>query len=197
MSDRLGVPLDANGELEPELSDEIDPDQLESDSASIVDSILAEHAAAEARYDASAIAEAAMSGGSSFGDVADDDMSFLSGGEMSTFGSKLPASEARSYVDAIRASVESTDHVELAAFSVADELMSESREPHMADASDESTASDEPHVGHDDSESMVAASDPHVGNDESMSASEPHAGHDDSSAGDSMSVSDIVAGDSA
>jgi len=31
MSDRLGVPLDANGELEPEVSDELDPDQLVPD----------------------------------------------------------------------------------------------------------------------------------------------------------------------
>jgi segregation and condensation protein B len=205
MSDRLGVPLDANGELEPEVSDDIDPDQLETDSGSIVDSILAEHAAAEAEAearfdarDASAIAEAAMSGGSSFGNVTDDDDAMaLSGGEMSTVGSRAPASEARSYVDAIRASVvesEETDEVELAAFSVtdelssdshephmtdvgaepesmsvADELMVESREPHFADASGEGPIEHDAHLGHDDSAS--GSIDPHVETDESMSAS--------------------------
>jgi hypothetical protein len=71
---------------------------------------------------------------------------------------------------------------------VSDELMSsDSRERHMADASDEGSmeigettsaksnledASLEAHAGHDDSESMSAASlDPHVETDDSMSAS--------------------------
>ena len=195
MSDRLGVPLDENGELEPEPSDEIDPD-LAPDSVSIVDSILAEHAAAEAeaeaRFDASAIAEAAMSGGNAFGgiersDDLDDDAMSLSG-EMATFGSKLPASEARSYVDAIRASaVTETDEDELP---VADEL---SRDPDSSDESIsavsavEELAAEAPHVETDlepmsvleapqvetDHESMSAVDVPHVETDHDSTDLEP------------------------
>ncbi|CAN5608734.1 hypothetical protein BH11MYX1_BH11MYX1_07810 [soil metagenome] len=127
MSDRLGVPLDENGELvEPE-TDLIDADGLSvpgssgdftTDNASIVDSILAEHAAAEAAAegrtsDASAMAEAAMSGGhldassdafaapsSVHGDPDAGAMSLA--GDVTTIESSR--SEARSYIDAIRSS---------------------------------------------------------------------------------------------
>ncbi|MEO8845349.1 MAG: SMC-Scp complex subunit ScpB [Kofleriaceae bacterium] len=215
MSDRLGVPLDANGELEPEISDELDPDQLEPDSASIVDSILAEHAAAEAeaeaRFDArdgSAIAEAAMSGGSSFGHVTDDDAMSLSGGEMSTIGSRLPASEARSYVDAIRASVVESD--ELSDGESADSMStSDEHGDSVATAAGETTSAksnvhDESHVGDDDSESMddgesldpasmSAVSDsvsPHVETGGSMLAPDAaHVGHADS---ESIDVSESM-----
>ena len=114
MSDRLGVPLDANGEPIEGEGDEpmgdVDPDaeQAPQDQTSIVDSILAEHAAAEAEAEArhelgADLAEAALAGGSSvamrdiFSDEPDPDAMMMSG-EMSPLGS-----EARSYVDAIRA----------------------------------------------------------------------------------------------
>jgi len=127
MSDRLGVPLDADGELEADepLGDADLADEGPRDEASIVDSILAEHAAAEAeaearidaRHDVGAdLAEAAMSGGSAaaFRDIFDepDPDAMLMSGEMSPTGS-----EARSYVDAIRAGAlaetdAETDHSE-------------------------------------------------------------------------------------
>ena len=128
---------------------------------------------------------------------------------MSTIGSRLPASEARSYVDAIRASVvesdaesdAETDDVEPAAFSVADELMSESREPLMADAyaSDgsmelgETTSAksnlDAVSLEASDSMSVSSAMNPHVETDESLSASEAHVAHDDS---ESMAVGETT-----
>ena len=197
MSDRLGVPLDANGELvEPELTEDSDVETPELGNASIVESILAEHAAAEAeaeaRYDlrdASAIAEAAMSGATSFGETSDsDDDAMALAGQMSSFGSKLPASEARSYVDAIRASVidDEIDDVELSpdvtsetedsmpmpesaepsTVSTADVLISESHvadapslspEPRMADGL---AHSENPHVETPDISATAGQSDP-------------------------------------
>ncbi len=119
MSDRLGVPLDENGDLvEPEMEAiDLGASDLPADSASIVDSILAEHAASEAAvegrtYDASAMAEAAMSGGhansfsSAFAETELDDEDDAAAMSLSgnASGFQAPRSEARSYIDAIRSS---------------------------------------------------------------------------------------------
>ncbi len=125
MSERLGVPLDENGDLvepETELLDDgltTSDGDFTTDNASIVDSILAEHAAAEAAADrngdASAMAEDAMAGGhvdtfseafseSSTSSVdSDGDAAAMSlSSDASSLGT--PRSEARSYIDAIRSS---------------------------------------------------------------------------------------------
>ena len=139
MSERLGVPLDENGDLvEPEtdlLDDGLTPagggpgrSDFTTDNASIVDSILAEHAAAEAEAaaegrngDASAMAEAAMSGGrvETFSEAFsespnldnDADAAAMSlSSDAATLGSSR--SEARSYIDAIRSSSFVESHAE-------------------------------------------------------------------------------------
>ena len=139
MSERLGVPLDENGDLvEPEtdlLDDGLTPagggpgrSDFTTDNASIVDSILAEHAAAEAEAaaegrngDASAMAEAAMSGGrvGTFSEAFsespnldnDADAAAMSlSSDAATLGSSR--SEARSYIDAIRSSSFVESHAE-------------------------------------------------------------------------------------
>ena len=139
MSERLGVPLDENGDLvEPEtdlLDDGLTPagggpgrNDFTTDNASIVDSILAEHAAAEAEAaaegrngDASAMAEAAMSGGrvETFSEAFsespnldnDADAAAMSlSSDAATLGSSR--SEARSYIDAIRSSSFVESHAE-------------------------------------------------------------------------------------
>ncbi len=139
MSERLGVPLDENGDLvEPEtdlLDDGLTPagggpgrGDFTTDNASIVDSILAEHAAAEAEAaaegrngDASAMAEAAMSGGrvETFSEAFsespnldnDADAAAMSlSSDAATLGSSR--SEARSYIDAIRSSSFVESHAE-------------------------------------------------------------------------------------
>ena len=115
MSDRLGVPLDENGDLvEPE-TDLLDAegrvaaassDDFASGNASIVESILAEHAAAEAAAEghnaqptSTSMAEAAMASDHS-GDDGDAAVDLISLSADAPFGSAR--SEARSYIDAIR-----------------------------------------------------------------------------------------------
>ena len=174
MSDRLGVPLDANGDLiEPEVA-EIDTElETPQDNASIVDSILAEHAAAEAeaeaRFDASAVAEAALSGGGSFGEaLTPDDDSMALSGEVSAFGG---STEARSYVDAIRASL-ATD--ELDGLGEIDDVEI------SAEADEQSNEVEIAHMGH---ESAM-----HAGHAQSNEAEVAHVGHGSESYGDEAAV---------
>jgi segregation and condensation protein B len=220
MSDRLGVPLDANGELiEPEVSD-IDSDlETPQDNASIVDSILAEHAAAEAeaeaRFDASGMADAALSGADSFSEAmtSDDDAMSLSGEVTAFGGAKVPASEARSYVDAIRASLVTDeldglgeiDDVEISADASETELHAESandadidqlhtEQSNEAEMGHESIAneielhaqpSNEADMAHD---SELLSDEPAMQNDagheQSTEVDMAHVGHDSESIGD-------------
>ncbi|HEY0253373.1 MAG TPA: SMC-Scp complex subunit ScpB, partial [Kofleriaceae bacterium] len=115
MSDRLGVSLDSNGDpIDPDTGEPIIPDDSLGQfddlpaEASTIDSILAEHAAAEAEadrrhthLDAGALADAALSGGSHLERATDDEEMSMSG-EMTSFQGRMPTSDARSLVDAIR-----------------------------------------------------------------------------------------------
>ncbi|MFT3700325.1 MAG: SMC-Scp complex subunit ScpB [Kofleriaceae bacterium] len=182
MSDRLGVSLDANGDQidpetgEPIVLDDIDPsaDSEMPQEVSTIDSILAEHAAAEAEAErrnpqvvdaAGALADAALAGGSHLerGLDSDDDAMSMSG-EMTSFpNGRLPASEARSFVDAIRQSALSDE--------VAAEEREARREAGLSIDGDDDELDDVEVVD----DSMRASSELVAESDDSVSASSEHA----------------------